>query len=296
VEYALKQCTVEKLKNIAALGGASVLLGGFSINGEATVMKRTLHYKVSVSFTWEILDQFGGMLGVEGMGEVFELTQEELPKVVLKVPKGRGVLAGVQAKAIEWMKKDGASTIGECLKGEYISAAVLSAEPLHSAANAGCASCIKQCVKKADKLPNMLPEKMMTEWALGWIEQKLSCLVVRLFGGIANATFSLVKVSGDARIRVDHRPIFKLCVECTWAVKTSNGGKGDAQGTLLVPEFTSEKGAAGSTIDVEITPGKKSTGQLVAAFRQDGVASVRTVLAQFVNEFLLQVGNETSTA
>merc|ERR1711972_426719 len=120
----------------------------------------------------------------------------------------------------------------------------------------------------------------MTQWSKAWIIQKLGGLTVRLFGGMATATISMPLVTGDASLSVREGRVvsrFNLRVECTWVAAVSAGGAKEVRGTLMLPDFTSEKNIEDSTVCVEAVPGQKSSGQLVAAFRQHGVASVRTV-------------------
>lgn len=290
VEHALKQCTVERLNRIAQLSGSSMLLGDFDVKGEATVEKRTCRFSASVSFTWEALDAFGGLLGARGVGHVSELTQDSTsPHVVVKTSSG----SGVQAKAAgEWMKRHGSGIIAESLKGEVLSAAVLSAAQMHADPDMPEVAQLA----KAETAPGVLKDvedKPMTQWSETWIMQKLGGLTIRLFGGMATATISTPQVTGDASLSVREGRVvsrFLLRVECTWVAAVSAGGGKDVRGTLLLPDFTSEKSIEDSTVCIEAAPGQKSTGQLVAALRQYGVASVRTVLAQFVTELQLQCG------
>jgi len=273
VEHALKQCTVERLKHIAELTGSSMLLGDFDVKGEATVMKRSCCFSVSVSFTWEALDAFGGLLGARGVGHVSELTQDSAsPNVVVKTSSG----GGVQAKAAgEWMKRHGSGIIAESLKGEVLSAAILCAVQTHDFPDMPEVAQLA----KAEAVPRVLKDvenKPMTEWSKAWIMQKLGGLTVRLFGGMATATISTPQVTGDASLSVRKGQVvsqFLLCVECTWVAAVSAGGK-EVRGTLLLPDLSSEKDIEDSTVCIEAAPGQKSTGQLVAAFRQHGVASV----------------------
>merc|ERR1711865_1180689 len=113
-----KQCTVSKLKCIAALGGASILLGSFAVSGKAFIKKEKCHFEAAVSFTWEVLDPFGGFLGATGTGQVVGFTQEQSSaKVTIKAsPAG-----SAKAKAAgDWMKQKGAALISESLNGEEI--------------------------------------------------------------------------------------------------------------------------------------------------------------------------------
>jgi len=130
-------------------------------------------------------------------------------------------------------------------------------------------------------------EKPMTTWAHAWLQRKLDGLTASMLGGLASVSLSDVKVSGDASLSVRKgRPItlFQLRLECKWVVKAADAGIGEAQGTLLVPEFTSEDGDK-SAIEVQAaTHVKKSSSQLLAGVRRDGLPAVRSVLAEFINE------------
>jgi len=289
VEHALKQCTVEKLRKVGKLGGTSMLLDNFLIEGEAICTKFVCTFNASVSFTWEALDPFGGFLGVSGSGHAAAIAStEQSPKVVVRVsPCG-----GAQARAAgEWMKQHGACLISECLKGEILAAAVLSAKLLESV-DSDSDSDAAEMKAVAKNVPQLLQERSMTKWAEAWVIQKLENLSVSLFGGLACATFSSPRVSGNASISpADGKltTLFNLRVECDWVVTSSTKGVGEMRGTLLVAELTSEKGAKAAALEVEATPGKKTSGQLLTAFRRDGVSAVRAVMDEFVSELQLQI-------
>jgi len=135
-------------------------------------------------------------------------------------------------------------------------------------------------------------EKPRTTWAHPWLQQNLETLVISILGGLATATISDAKVTGDASVSVRKgRPIalFALRVECKYAVEQSTAGIGDARGTILLPDFTSEDGAKGSSIEVKPAGGamsQKSSAQLVAALRREGVPAIRAVLARFIDELM----------
>merc|ERR1719272_2326833 len=64
-------------------------------------------------------------------------------------------------------------------------------------------------------------EKPMTTWAHAWLQRKLEGLTVSMLGGLASATLSDAKISGDASLSVRKgRPItlFQLRLECKWTV------------------------------------------------------------------------------
>jgi activator of HSP90 ATPase len=140
-------------------------------------------------------------------------------------------------------------------------------------------------------------EKPMTAWAHAWLQRRLEGMVVSMLGNLASVIFSEPKVSGDASVSIRKgKPItlFQIRIECKWATRESTQGVGEAQGTLVVPEFTSEDGAK-STIDV-LAGGnaKKVAGQLLLGVRREGVPAVRAVLSQFVEELKGQTDRSAS--
>lgn len=136
-------------------------------------------------------------------------------------------------------------------------------------------------------------EKPKTSWAHSWLQSKLDNLTASMLGGLASLTLSETKVSGDASVSVRKgRPVALFCLrlECKWAVKASDAGIGEAHGTLLVPEFTSEDGPKSSAIEVQAsTQVKKSSAQLVAGVRRDALPAVRAILAEFMSELTGQL-------
>lgn len=275
---ALKQCTVRKLKDIASLGGARVLLSDFAVNGEAIIKKRCCEFKVSVTFTWEVLDAFGGFLGAKGGGQILGFTQDDSsPEVTIRASTS----GSVQAKtAVEWMRRHGASLISESLIGKDVCEAVLSEweDPATDA------------MLETQPSPN-LDREALTQWAQEWLQQKLAALSVKLFGGSASAVFATPQVSGEVAMSVkDGLPVvaFQLRVECTWTICTTTS---KAEGTLVVPDFTTDRLHEDYAIHVDTMPGKKVSGQLLTAFRQTGVSAVRNVLARFASELEVHVGS-----
>lgn len=268
VEYVLKQFTVQKLKSIAAIGGASVLLSDFAVEGQANIKGDCCRFQASISFSWEVMDAFGGFLGSTGTGEVPDFTQNEVsPKVTIKASKNGSRLA--QA-AGDWMKSKGACLISECLNGKDIAATILSEwEPPEIEA----------------------PRVPLTQWSKTYLEEKIASLNVKLFGGSACATFSSPKVSGEVSTSTKGgKPdaAFQLRLECVWSITTVTC-RGKSEGTLVVPQFTSEHGSESAEVQVEAGPGKKVSGQLLTGLRQMGVSAVRTALARYVQELQLQI-------
>lgn len=275
VEHALKQCTVRKLQGVRALGGCSLLLDDFIIEGEASVSKGVCSVNATVSFTWEVLDCLGGLLsaGGAGLAQLSTLGTAGTPSVEIEV--AGLVRASAQAQAAcAWMKKQGACAISECLSGEGLATAILASV----------------LAEKAAAVPTVLEERSMTQWAEAWIVQRLAHLTVRLFGGLASASYFSPRVVGDASFSLRDgklAPLFQLRVECDWTVTASAGGS--AQGTLVVSDFSYDRGVKGINFEVETTPGIKSKGQLLTAFRQDGVSAVRTILGTFITELQMQI-------
>jgi len=275
IEHAMKECTVDRLKSIASLGGCSVLLSEFSVEGTASIQEQKCDFNVSVSFDWEILDTFGGYLGSQGHGEVSGLTTGGTPRVLIKSVAG----GGTQAKnAGEWMKRHGACLVAECLKTEDLGAAVLSASEETRA------FAIRD-------IPNL-----DIGWAAAWFQQKVPSLRVNLFGGLASANFLNASVTGNLRVEVQKGApfaVFNLRVSCEWLVASSTGR---AEGTLLIEEFSSGQDIEKLSVQVESLPGKKASGQLMTAFRQQGVSAFRSVLRQFSKELQTHIGCYISTS
>lgn len=283
IEHILKLCTVEELRQIKTknVNGCSVLLDKFEVKGEANVSKQKCCFKVSLSFTWEVIDTFGAHLGVTGSCKVLEFKhQDTAPEVKVRVSnEGRGV----QAQAmIRWMKDVGAGKIGTCLNGPELSDAVLQEETASSDEDAAAE------VKTSKKSEVLHPQfRDMTEWATTWLMHRLSALTVTLFGGLAIAKLSSPKVSGSASISsLEGQPrlSYQLQIECAWSVAASMAGAGAAEGSLIIADLRSDRDIASTEIIVEKLEGKKSSGQLVTAFRQQGVSAVRDLLGQFASE------------
>lgn len=275
IQHVLRQMSVSKLKCIAAIGGANVLLSDFVIEGDASIQKRRCNFKANVAFKWDIMDPFGGFLGSSGTGEILDFTQNgSSPKVAMRVAPG----GSMKAKAAgEWMKKQGACLISESLNGKDISETVFTDWDEAEA---------------EVEAPKVVDQKTLTQWATTWLEERLAALDVKLFGGSASATFASPQVSGEVSMSVqDGKPIasFQLRVECAWTITTSVP-PGKSEGTLVVSEFTSKQGSDTTEVVVEASPGgKKVSGQLLTGLRQSGVSAIRGILARFMNELQLQI-------
>mmetsp|Transcript_63261 Transcript_63261/g.135953 ORF Transcript_63261/g.135953 Transcript_63261/m.135953 type:complete len:548 (-) Transcript_63261:72-1715(-) len=134
-------------------------------------------------------------------------------------------------------------------------------------------------------------EKPMTEWSKQWLQRELGGLRVQLLSGLADASLTDLKVSGDASVSVRKgRPIvlFLLSLECRWTARASSEGLGEARGSLRVPEFSSEEGAQGSAVEIDITR-DESKGRISSAFRKEGLRAVRAALAGFVEALMDQL-------
>jgi len=134
VRRTLAQCEGGSLRHIAELDGASVVLKDVQVKGDASISlrkgKRIICFELSVSFRWECRDEFGSPLGAKGTGAAQGLTQEEgegPPEVLVEVSASSG--GGREAKAAgQWMQRQGARILGECLQGEALATACLAAE------------------------------------------------------------------------------------------------------------------------------------------------------------------------
>lgn len=134
-------------------------------------------------------------------------------------------------------------------------------------------------------------EKSMTGWSNAWLVREFGDISVPLIGGVARASLTDVKVSGDASVSVRKgKPIvlFQLQIDCSWragALDASGadpaGLGGEARGTISVPEFTSEEEARRVQVDV-YTSRDPSRGRLTNAFRKDGVAAIRKLLDAYI--------------
>jgi len=275
IQHVLRQMSVSKLKCIAAIGGANVLLSDFVIEGDASIQKRRCNFKANVAFKWDIMDPFGGFLGSSGTGEILDFTQNgSSPKVAMRVSPG----GSMKAKAAgEWMKKQGACLISESLNGKDISETVFTDWDEAEA---------------EVEAPKVVDQKTLTQWATTWLGERLAALDVKLFGGSASATFASPQVSGEVSMSVqDGKPIasFQLRVHCAWTITTSVP-PGKSEGTLVVSEFTSKQGSDTTEVVVEASSGgKKVSGQLLTGLRQSGVSAIRGILARFMNELQLQI-------
>eukprot|EP00928_Gymnodinium_smaydae_P044819 TRINITY_DN29910_c0_g1_i1.p1 TRINITY_DN29910_c0_g1~~TRINITY_DN29910_c0_g1_i1.p1 ORF type:complete len:447 (-),score=57.90 TRINITY_DN29910_c0_g1_i1:155-1426(-) len=266
IEHALKQCTVKQLRSISAIGGCSVLLSDFEVEGTAHMSKHACSFKASVSFKWEVMDPIGGFLGAGGVGEVANLTQQsESPKVSIKAPSSGSARAKA---ACEWMKQRGGPIIAECLNGEQLSSAV------HSS--------FDEVAEEEEA--NATSQQLPSQWAEEWLVQKFSTLNVKLFGGSACVSFSKPNVSMSD---VDSRDVaaLRLSLTCPW-VMTASAKK--VEGTISISEYlaTDSKGVPTPVLDV--APDQKVSGQLLTAFKQTGISAVRSVLVQLAKELQVQ--------
>ncbi|CAK0849587.1 unnamed protein product, partial [Prorocentrum cordatum] len=120
-------------------------------------------------------------------------------------------------------------------------------------------------------------EKPMTQWAQGWLRERLLGLTVRLLDGAVSAHFTDASVSGDASVSIRKGQVvslFQLSIQGRWSAclagaQGSLGAAGTkAEGELAVPEFTSEE-AERSSVAVKAKVISLSPGAEIA------VASVR---------------------
>eukprot|EP00929_Paragymnodinium_shiwhaense_P083813 TRINITY_DN4478_c0_g1_i1.p1 TRINITY_DN4478_c0_g1~~TRINITY_DN4478_c0_g1_i1.p1 ORF type:complete len:447 (+),score=129.03 TRINITY_DN4478_c0_g1_i1:59-1399(+) len=275
LEHLLKQCCLEKLRGISRLQGASILLDDFTVEGVAWTQNQTLRYNVSVDFTWDVMDGIGGMMGVEGSGRITGLGDEDVgePKVTIRSTRRRQV--GVQAKAAEWMEQEGSRIIAAFLKSADIAQAVLSS--LEDEEDRG--------PSKPAPPKKLQQERDVSSWANQWFAQRMGALVVKLFGGLAQTSFSAPTLSGTAVVSVERQPRFQLELRSSFAVTQQAAVNACAEGEVVVSTFSNATEIKGATLQFEAAPGKKASGQFLTALRKDGAASIRTMLGQFLEDF-----------
>eukprot|EP00933_Yihiella_yeosuensis_P081423 TRINITY_DN9502_c1_g1_i1.p1 TRINITY_DN9502_c1_g1~~TRINITY_DN9502_c1_g1_i1.p1 ORF type:complete len:529 (-),score=122.57 TRINITY_DN9502_c1_g1_i1:114-1649(-) len=143
-------------------------------------------------------------------------------------------------------------------------------------------------------------EKPMTDWSRTWLSQQFKGLSpLSLMSGLAEVSFSDIEVTGDASVSVRKgKPIvlFLLKIECKWECSAMADGLGDARGSLILPEFSSEDGSKNSVIQVE-TKKDGSGGRLGTAVRKEAVRAVREVLARYEETLRNQLhGSKSSTS
>lgn len=270
IEHALKQCTIKQLKSVAAVGGCSVFLSSFAVEGEASMTKQVSRFKASVSFKWDILDEIGGFLGASGAGVVSSVAPEQAaPNVAINVLTNGSLKA---KSASEWVQRRGACLISECLNGKQLGAAICG----HWGEVA-----TEDALAAVAKSPSS--RQALHEWAEEWLVRKLTTLSIRLFGGSARATL----MNPQVRIyKMDRAGDFQLGLECKWCISNSNAM---TEGKLSISEVSLGQDIEIPTVLVEVQPGSKVSGQFLMSFKQKGVSAVRSILAQFTEEYQLQV-------
>lgn len=230
VEHALKQCTIEKLQRVKELKGSSVMLGNFVVQGTARLHKKTCTFQVGVTFSWELMEQFGGSLGFKGSVEIADFTHnDKAPKIVVNGP--RGVRDREKFRyAIEWMKEQGASIIAGYLDGPELATAVVN-----EASDDDEEDAQEPATSAQPAVPEAKPQVGdMTAWAEEWLTGRLCALTLNLFGGLIVAKISSCQVSGHASRSSSSdgpRTSYELRLECTWSATASNGGPGGGEGS-----------------------------------------------------------------
>lgn len=283
IEHRLKKCTIDRFRAIRDINSASIQLSEFRIDGSATLEGATCHFQVCASFKWEAFDGIGGRLGVTGTGEVSGLSDEqEMPQVSMRRLSSGGSISPQGRAAGEWLQKKGTKELASYLRGPELAVATAESARL-DAAQPKLQDQSQQSALQAPT-PRKLSEQDATLWAKAWLSRKLEAASVRLFGGSATGALSSPEVSGSVSLAMSTSnklaPTLALRLECCWVVVA--GGSGEARGSLSA-NVDSYQSVRDIPITVEPAPGAR--GQLVTAFRQNGVAAVRTLLAQFLDEF-----------
>eukprot|EP00930_Biecheleria_cincta_P022656 TRINITY_DN16518_c0_g2_i1.p1 TRINITY_DN16518_c0_g2~~TRINITY_DN16518_c0_g2_i1.p1 ORF type:complete len:446 (-),score=87.04 TRINITY_DN16518_c0_g2_i1:340-1629(-) len=279
IEHRLKKCTIDRFRAVRDINSASIQLSDFQIDGSATLEGATCNFQVRATFKWEAFDGIGGRLGVTGTGEVSGLSDEqELPQISMRRLSTGGVSPQGRA-ASEWLQKKGVKELASYLRGPEIAAATAESARLEPESQA-------QSQQPASQAPTLrkMSEQDATLWAKAWLTRKLEAATVRLFGGSATGTLSSPEVSGSVSLTWSTSnklaATLALRLECSWVVAA--GGGGEARGSLSANLDPDQKVR---DIPITVEPGPGARGQLVTAFRQNGVAAVRTLLEQFLDEF-----------
>jgi len=147
-------------------------------------------------------------------------------------------------------------------------------------------------------------EKPATDWAKQRLTSRLESLSIQLLGGGAQAKLTEVKVTGDASVSVRKGKVivlFSLEISCKWAASLAGtdeeayGAEAlikdatKAEGSLKIPEFSSEEAEKSS---IQVVPKRRAAGpasKLVTAFEKEGVKAIRAELAAFVPDLKARV-------
>lgn len=123
----------------------------------------------------------------------------------------------------------------------------------------------------------------MTDFSIKWLSRELQGLSLKILSGLAELEFRDVQVTGDASVTVRKgKPIilYLLRVESRWEAAGTAQGLGEAKGSLILPELSSEDGPNSSVIQIETTS-DTSRHRLGSAVRKEGIPAVRALLRQF---------------
>eukprot|EP00746_Dinoflagellata_sp_MGD_P065363 gnl/MRDRNA2_/MRDRNA2_27240_c0_seq1.p1 gnl/MRDRNA2_/MRDRNA2_27240_c0~~gnl/MRDRNA2_/MRDRNA2_27240_c0_seq1.p1 ORF type:complete len:580 (-),score=170.95 gnl/MRDRNA2_/MRDRNA2_27240_c0_seq1:96-1835(-) len=149
-------------------------------------------------------------------------------------------------------------------------------------------------------------EKPATDWAKQRLTSRLENLSIQLLGGSAQAKLTDINVTGDASVSVRKGKVivlFSLAISCKWIATLAGSDDGEdaygaealvkdatkGEGTLKIPEFTSEEAEKSS---IQVVPKRKAAGpgsKLIAAFEKEGVKAIRAELAAFVPDLKARV-------
>lgn len=126
-------------------------------------------------------------------------------------------------------------------------------------------------------------EKPMTDFSIKWLSRELQGFTLKILSGLAELEFRDVQVTGDASVTVRKgKPIilYLLRVESRWEAAGTAQGLGEAKGSLILPELSSEDGPNSSVIQIETTS-DTSRHRLGSAVRKEGIPALRALLRQF---------------
>jgi len=147
-------------------------------------------------------------------------------------------------------------------------------------------------------------EKPATDWAKQRLTSRLESLSIQLLGGGAHAKLTDVSVTGDASVSVRKGKVivlFSLAISCKWSVSLTGtdeeayGAEAlvkdatKAEGSLKIPEFSSEEAEKSS---IQVVPKKRAAGpgsKLLTAFEKEGVKAIRAELAAFVPDLKARI-------
>lgn len=327
---ALASAEAGCLRYVREIEGASVVLKDIEVTGKAAIWirkgKRILSLDISVAFNWDMKDEFGGSLGAKGTGKSGTITEDDDGPSKVEIKVSSSSFGGKEArKACDWLRSHGVILIGECLHGQELARAILTADAdqlnpeadqarrkeelnkTEAARQANVAIQKKiaedQCIRESVGFQAARTgassatasswnvnawhweEKPMDRWSHAWIQSALGELRIELFGGSAEAVLSDVEVSGDASVSIRKGQSIVLFSLNVSSKWRATGCYGDARGSLKIPDFNSEDGVR-SPILVEPEPRGNA---LVAAFRKESGREVKNIMNKFIEKLAEQL-------